>query len=119
MQLNPNAIKRMQTGVEPDVRAAGTPLEAIQALKRKEMEQNQAQQPPAPPREYVTVDGHRVPKDFFTCLTMCIIKLNDKGVNDILSAFGFKMQDADGKVLFPQPPVEKKPKKKNGKNRRS
>lgn len=108
-KLNPNAIKRMQTGVEPDTTSHSTPLEAIQALRKKEMEQTP---PPQPPREYVVVDGFRVPKDFFTCVTMCIIKLNDKGVNDTLKAFGFAMKDADGKTIFPQPEAPKKKSKR-------
>ena len=124
-KLTSDMIGRLQSQakVEPITAGFSTPLEAIQNYRKKEMEQpppppaspQQPPQPPQPPQqEVVFIDGYRLPKNFFTCLTYCIIKLNNPKVNRILKEFGFNMQDVDKRLIFPP---QKKVRKKTRRHR--
>lgn len=63
-------------------------------------------EPPA--KEIIFYEGYKLPRDFFTCLALCIIKLNNPEINEILKSFGFEMKDLNGKLIV----FEKKKKRK-------
>lgn len=104
-KLDVNFVKKLQRGVEPSIRPGET---AIETLKRMEAEkvasmiQNPAAKPtpPEPPvQEVVFFEGYKLSRDFFTCIAVCIMKLDNPEVNNVFEAFGFEMKDLNGKPL--------------------
>jgi len=117
-KLTSNMVAKIQAGakVEPDTTDCSTPLDAI--LKNKKFDDSRMEEirriqemrrqrtqvtgPQSPPQEVVTVREYKVNKDFFTCLTLCLIELNHPKINKILNTFGFVMKDLDNKIIFPK-----------------
>lgn len=108
-ELNLNFLKKAQAGLEPSIQPGET---AIEYLKRTEKEKMAAIQnrivttppPPVPPvvdkpREVVFVDGHKLPRDFFTCVAVSLLKLGHPVVEQTFEQFGFQMKDLDGNVV--------------------
>jgi len=106
-KLDINFVKNVQRAIEPSIRPGETALEAIKRMEAERvssMIQNQApaaqptpKEPPA--QEVIFFEGYKLPRDFFTCVALCIMKLNDPEINDILEAFGFTMTDLTGKPV--------------------
>lgn len=61
-----------------------------------------------PVQEVVFIEGHKLPRNFFTCLALCIMKLDNPEITDMFEKFGFEMKDLDGKPVV----LKKKTKKK-------
>ncbi len=119
-QINPNFIKNIQRGIEPQIRPGETALETIKRMEAEKvasMIQNPAAPTPAPKeppaQEVIFYEGYKLPRDFFTCVALCIMKLDNPEINDILKTFGFEMKDLTGK-----PVVLKKPRSRPRKQSR-
>lgn len=120
-KLDLNFMKKIQRSMEPSIKPGETAIEAIKRMENERvasMMQNPApptQPPKEPVQEVIFYQGYKLPRDFFTCVALCIIKLNNPEINQITEAFGFKMTDLDGKpVVF-----ERKVKKLKSKSRRT
>ncbi len=105
-KLNPNFVKNIQRAVEPQIRPGETALEAIKRMEAERvssMIQNPTAPTPAPKelpaQEVIFYEGYKLPRDFFTCVALCIMKLDNPEVNDIMNAFGFTMTDLTGKPV--------------------
>ncbi len=129
-------IKKMQSDVQrsrPQPQPGETALEAMQRMEQEKMKMRgpipnvqappagytpqqpqQPQQPQSQPqeREVIFFEGYKLPRDFFTCVTVCIMKLNDPEINKILDAFGFTMNDLNGKLVEFKKKKRKKAKKR-------
>lgn len=114
-KLNLSFVKKLQQTVEPRINPGETGLEAIKRMEAERvasMIQNQAPVPQplppkeTPPQEVIFYEGYKLPRDFFTCVALCIMKLDNPEINDIIDAFGFTMTDLTGK-----PVVLKRPRK--------
>lgn len=119
-KLNPNFLKNVQRAVEPQIRPGETALEAIKRMEAERvasMIQNPNTPTPAPAeppaQEVIFYEGYKLPRDFFTCVALCIMKLDNPEINDILKTFGFTMTDLTGKpVVLSRPRARKQSKKK-------
>lgn len=121
-KLNPNFLKNVQRAVEPQIRPGETALEAIKRMEAERvasMIQNPntpAPTPAEPPaQEVIFYEGYKLPRDFFTCVALCIMKLDNPEINDILKTFGFTMTDLTGKPVVlsrPRSRARKQSKKK-------
>lgn len=108
-------LRKVQQSVEPDLRPGET---AIEYLKRKEAEKvaslsavatgrvnsslpSPSNTPKEAPQiqEVVFVEGYKLPRDFFTYIALCIMKLDDPELNRITESFGFEMKDLNGKPI--------------------
>ena len=71
------------------------------------------QQQQQPPQEVIFYEGYKLPRDFFTCMTICIMKLNNPEIKKTMAAFGFEMKDMNGKpVIFKKKTTKRKQQKK-------
>lgn len=126
-KLDLNFLKKVQGTMEPSIFPGET---AIEYLKRTEAEKmasihqrhvvsapqtpaaSQMHPPTAPtaekPQEVVFVEGHRLSRDFFTCVAVSLLKTGDPVIQQTFEAFGFQMKDLDGKPI-----VFKKKKRKS------
>lgn len=107
-KIDLNFLQKVQKSVEPDLLPGET---AIEYLKRKENEKvtslSQRQSPvtptpeaPKPPvQEVVFYEGYKMNRDFFSCMALCIMKLDDPELNKIMESFGFEMKDLNGKPI--------------------
>ena len=103
--------------VEPQLKPGETAVEYLQRVEQEKMEklqrdypsqQPQYQQPhpphdgaaTPPPQEVVFYEGYKLSRDFFTCVALCIMKLNDPEINKIFATFGFNMKDLNGKPVI-------------------
>jgi hypothetical protein len=122
-KLNINFVKNVQRTVEPSIRPGETALEAIKRMEAERvssMIQSQAPAPHPTPKEspapeVIFFEGYKLPRDFFTCVALCIMKLNNPEINDILAAFGFTMNDLTGKPVVlkrPRPRIRRQTSKK-------
>lgn len=121
-KLDLNFVKKLQRTVEPQMRPGETAIEAIRRMESEKvasMIQNPTPAPatpasPEPPKqEVVFYRGYKLPRDFFTCMALCIISLNDPEINDILETFGFSMTDLTGKAVeLPKRPRRQQPRRK-------
>ena len=64
-----------------------------------------APSPQKPPEEKVTTrvvyKGHRYNGDFFSCMAVALIELNNPKVNEVMKAWAFILKDLDGNQVFP------------------
>ena len=104
--LDLNFVKKLQRTIDPNIKPGETALEVIKRMEAERvasMIQNPAPQPPAPkeppPQEVIFYEGYKLPRDFFTCMALCLIKLDNPETNVIMKAFGFEMKDLDGKLI--------------------
>jgi len=100
--MNTKFVHKLQSTAKVEPPLGESIVETIKTYRKEEMENT---------KQFVQVGEFRLPKDFFTCFTVALINLNDPKIDEVLDAFGFKMQDADGKPLFPRVKNSKKAKK--------
>ena len=108
-KLGIDFLKKMQSGVEPPIAPGETALEAIQRMEKERLSRmgvNSTPQQPTPPpqqppvQEVVFVEGYKLPRNFFTAIALCIMKLDDPELNKIMESFGFEMKDLNGKPVL-------------------
>ena len=105
-KLGIDFLKKIQQSVEPKINPGET---ALEYLKRSEAEKVAAlsqrsstavEAAPKPPvQEVVFVEGYKLNRDFFTCMALCLMKLDDPEINKIMESFGFEMKDLNGKPI--------------------
>jgi len=75
--------------------------------------------PPPPPEEKVTTrvvyKGHRYNGDFFSCMAVALVELNNPKVNEVMRAWAFVLKDLDGNQIFPPKTISRPRSKKKKK----
>jgi hypothetical protein len=76
-----------------------------------------ASAPPPEPRveTRVVYKGHRYNGDFFSCMAVALVELNNPKVNEVMNAWAFVLKDLDGNQVFPQKTVSRPRSKKKKK----
>lgn len=49
----------------------------------------------------VVYKGHRYNGDFFSCMAVALVELNNPKVNEVMRAWAFVLKDLDGNQIFP------------------
>lgn len=106
-KLDFSFVKKLQRVVDPQIRPGETAIETIKRMEAERvasMIQNQAPIPQlspkeTPPQEVIFYEGYKLPRDFFTCVALCLMKLDNPEINDIFKVFGFTMNDLTGKPV--------------------
>lgn len=79
------------------------PLEAIVAMKEKELDKtNQSEEQKKAPVQHFTYDRFKFPGDALTILLISIISMNNKKANEVLKCANVRVYDIDGKLFFPK-----------------
>ena len=83
-------------------------------------EQASAPKPPtaAPEEKVVTrvvYKGHRYNGDFFSCMAVALVELNNPKVNEVMKAWAFVLKDLDGNQMFPPLTKPSRPRSKKKK----
>jgi len=103
---------------EPDVRRSdGSPPSGFQPPQYQQPHPPHDGAAAPPPQEVVFYEGYKLSRDFFTCVALCIMKLNDPEINKIFETFGFEMKDLNGKPIKLSPGKPQKASKKRKKKK--
>ena len=130
-KLDVNFVKKIQRGIEPDIKAGETAIEYLKRTEAKRVhDMIMAAEPPKgspyiepipgpgsapaakpPVQEVVFYEGYKFNRDFLTCVALCMMK--NPETNELLKTFGFDIKDLNGKpVVFEKSTKKTKKSKK-------